>query len=306
MKEAIEAKRIFITRADKGGATLIMNYSDVVSTVEKELSDRSKYELISDKPDEHRENVTKQVREVVKKAEKEGLITAADREIITGLTDKLNMKHHPEFRPEDPTIYPLFKLHKQSQEQINNKEVPPARFVNNSKYGPLYRLEKWMSRQLSKISSNCCKDEYLRDTDHLQSKIDAINEETRKIEPKNRPKYYLYTLDVAALYPSIRTEEARKAMVDAFNKDDTTNEETKSVLLQFTDLIFSKLYIKHKNSCYKPLFGIPTGGCNSRQVADMHLHRLLEIVKQDIPHWEKILLLLRFIDDIFGLWAGTI
>jgi hypothetical protein len=49
-----------------------------------------------------------------------------------------------------------------------------------------------------------------------------------------------------------------------------------------------------------------TGGCNSRQTADILLHRLVEEVKDDITLWKFIKLLKRFIDDIFGLWAGTV
>ena len=44
--------------------------------------------------------------------------------MITGLNKNLNMKHNPEFRAIDPTMYPLFKIHKLSEEQITAKKVP--------------------------------------------------------------------------------------------------------------------------------------------------------------------------------------
>ena len=75
--------------------------------------------------------------------------------------------------------------------------------------------------------------------------------------------------------------------------------------MSFTKLIFDKSYVKCQDACYKSLVGIPTGGCNSRQVADILLHRLLGIVKDRIQLWEMIDHLRRFIDDIFGLWKGS-
>ena len=113
------------------------------------------------------------------------------------------------------------------------------------------------------------------------------------------------TLDVAALYPSIRTAEALKALKKAFSEDTTTNSNIKEALLSFSELIFDKSYVKYKNKCYKPLVGITTDGCNSRQTADCLLHYLLELVKGDIPRWNLLSLLKRFIDDIFALWYGT-
>ena len=74
------------------------------------------------------------------------------------------MKHSPEYRPETPYIYPLFKVHKLNQEQLINKVTPPNRMVNAAKHGPLYRMEKWMSPFLTSSSQIYCKSEYIKDT----------------------------------------------------------------------------------------------------------------------------------------------
>jgi hypothetical protein len=162
-----------------------------------------------------------------------------------------------------------------------------------------------MSPHLTTISRSYCKDEYLKDTDHLLEQIKALNDDTCKVPLKHRLKPQLFTLDVAALYPSIRPGEAMKAVQDAFRRDTTTDDGTKQALISFTNIIFDYTYVKCKDTCYKPLVGIPTGGCNSRQTADFMLHRLIELVKDDIPLWKYVKLLKRFIDDIFGLWLGT-
>ena len=70
-------------------------------------------------------------------------------------------------------------------------------------------------------------------------------------------------------------------------------------------MILDNSYVKHQNKCYKPLVGIPTGGCNSRQTADIVLRRLIGKVKNKIPQWKLIKWFKRYIDDIILLWLGT-
>ena len=112
-------------------------------------------------------------------------------------------------------------------------------------------------------------------------------------------------MDVKALYPSIRSEIAKFALADALSDDRTTASGIKVALKEMTDLLFDKSFVASKGKCYQPQEGIPTEGCNSRQTADCTLHWLLETVKGDIPSWNFIELLKRFIDDIFGIWKGT-
>ena len=121
----------------------------------------------------------------------------------------------------------------------------------------------------------------------------------------NRPKFHLFTLDVKALYPSIRPDVALESLVEAFGKDTTTPTDTKTTLLEMAEMLFEHSYIKCKEACYRPKEGIPTGGCNSRQTADCTLHKVIEAAKANIPLWSLIDLFKRFIDDIFGVWKGT-
>ena len=162
-----------------------------------------------------------------------------------------------------------------------------------------------MSPYLTTISQEYCKEEYVKDTDDF---IDHLQEQNRKIQsvPKNkRPKYHLCTLDVKALYPSIRTDIATNALKKAFDSDVTTASNTKTALLELTELLFQKSYVMCNGSCYKPLIGIPTGGCNSRQNADCTLHDITDRVKGNIASWKFVQFFKRFIDDIFLLWTGS-
>ena len=143
----------------------------------------------------------------------------------------------------------------------------------------------------------------MRDTDDFLRQIE--DNTTNSIPKKERQKIHLFTLDVKALYPSIRPDIAKFALADALKEDRTTASGTKVALKEMTDLLFEKSFVACKGKCYQPQEGIPTGGCNSRQTADCTLHWLLETVRGDIPSWEFIELFKRFIDDIFGIWKGT-
>ena len=302
---AVKNKELFVTKADKWGAIIILNYSTVTKTLEEELFDTTKYEVVSTDPDSHREDINKLVKRKVIDLESRSLIMAKDRELITGLNDNLHQKHNPEYRPEDPKIYPLFKLHKLTNDQIQGKLTPPARFVNNSKYGPLYRVEKWISPFMTNISRSYCSDEFLLDTDHLLSQIKDYNEHLATIPKNKRSKISLATLDVKALYPSIRPTEAMSALETAFAEDNTTAAHTKTAILEISQIILDQAYVRYKGKCFRSVVGIATGGCNSRQTADCVLHRLIDSVKDKIPLWKLIKFLKRFIDDIFLMWGGT-
>ena len=53
--------------------------------------------------------------------------------------------------------------------------------------------------------------------------------------------------------------------------------------------------------------GIPTGNCISRQEEDVTMHWVLfKQIKNKMKNWSLIHLWKRFIDDIFGVWTGTV
>ncbi|KAL5270145.1 hypothetical protein ACHWQZ_G001019 [Mnemiopsis leidyi] len=152
-------------------------------------------------------------------------------------------------------------------------------------------------------------------TDEEKKRITGINAngnmihapELRPSVPYAHPLYKLFTLDVAALYPSIRPELALTALQDALNNDTTCNLELKNAINEFTDLIFSESFVTYQGEGYVNKEGIPTGNCISRQVADVTMHWVLfKQIKSKMKNWSLINLWKRFIDDIFGVWTGTV
>ena len=65
IRENIKTEQIFVTRVDKGGAIIILDYKTVINVMEKELGDPDKFKVVSGDPDKHRISVTKDVSRAV-------------------------------------------------------------------------------------------------------------------------------------------------------------------------------------------------------------------------------------------------
>ncbi len=292
---------MFITETDKGGATLILDYQKVVTIIETEVSDPCKYNKYECTIEQAMESTRKNIVEAVIQEEQKGNISSKDKTLITGLNSDNNMKHSPEYRALLPKIWPLFKVHKLNEQEIEEKKIPPQRFINASKFGPLYRLGKWTSTHLTKISREYCGDEYILDTPDLLSQIHTFNDEYN-----DKGNLLLATLDVEALYPSINKTLALEAMKAAFSMDTTTSPGIKTAVQNFTELSLNEAFVTFRGQVYQPNTGIPTGGCDCRQIADIFLHWLIFTnLKEDIELWRLVELFKRFIDDVFLVWKGT-
>ena len=268
LTKAVKEELVFITKADKGGATLIMNHADVISAIEDELFDTNKFIKLEKGTDEHLLHMKHEMKSLVINLKRKKLITDQDKTLMSGLTENNHTKLAPEYQPDSPYAYPLFKIHKLNKEEIVSKKIPPNRLVHASKFGPLYRIEKWTSPYLTTISRNYCQEEFILDKRHLINNFKETNN-SGKLRNEN---VNLFTLDVEKLYPSIQPKLALISIKDAFLKDKTTNNETKLACEEIIKFSFSNSYVSYKNETFSSKIGIPTGGSLSRQIADVFLH----------------------------------
>ena len=302
LTQQVKAQKLFVTRADKGGATLVLDFATAVGAMRKELDNPKKFSKGCSKAQEKIQATQKNIKALVLEEENLGHISKEDRLIITGMTDKGGMKHSPVFRAVTPYPYPLFKLHKLTEDQIATKTVPPLRLVHSTKQGPMYRLEKWCSPYLTNISRDYCREEFLLDTPQLLRDVEQQN----RVWPRG-DKSLLFTLDVVALYPSIPVDLALEAMDAALSKDSAVSAHTKTAVRRFSEFILKSSFVVFQDEIYELREGIPTGNCISRQVADIALQWLLfdKLSLKSWKEWDSIRFWRRFIDDILGRWRGT-
>ena len=300
----ISEETLFITKADKGGATLILDYGTAVESVKVALANTENFEKASLTVTQKMEDVKRIVQSEVLDALSKGCISEKDKRIITGLNQNNNQMHAHVFKAVVPYVYPLYKLHKLTQQQILERTTPPIRLVHATREGPLYRLEKWVSPYLTEISRAYCQEEFLLDSPDLLNTVEELN--TSKALQTLGTNVNLFTLDVISLYPSIKPDIALIALQHALDSS-TMDNHRKATVHSFTDLIFKNAFVSFQDEVYTGKNGIPTGNCVSRQVADVTLHWLLFFMV--FPHIENYRAIIRFwkrfIDDIIGIWTGT-
>ena len=152
-----------------------------------------------------------------------------------------------------------------------------------------------MSPFLTELSKDYVGEEYILDTDDLLVQLKGIG-------PQQGGRR-LFTLDVEALYPSIRKDLALEALDHALRTLRRGNK-TGVAVRRFVECILNESFITFGGAVYTSIEGIPTGNCVSRQIADIFLHWLLFIKCPGLIPPEAYLWR-RFIDDIFGIWKGT-
>ena len=97
MMEQINEQNIFVSKADKGGATLILDYDTVTQEIEKELGDKEKYYVLKEKADAHCNKLSAQIRKMIIDLHKRDIISKKDKTMISGLNKRNKLKHSPEY-----------------------------------------------------------------------------------------------------------------------------------------------------------------------------------------------------------------
>ena len=174
-----------------------------------------------------------------------------------------------------------------------------------SKGGPTYRLGVFVDSILKPIAIEYCQNEYLQDTNHFIRKIKAYNSRSDIV---NRPGLYVCTLDICALYPSVRMEHALDSIHDALNLH--TNMESKQIemVIELVKFCFENSVVHYRGKWYISLEGLPTGGPESSSIANIFVHWLLDKILLPHPRVKAVNNILdrdRFLDDIFALWNAT-
>ena len=124
---AIEEEKIFITKADKGGATLILDYTVAVDCVIKELSNQENFEHVDLAIDNKMKEVQLTVRCKVLELLTDGVILEKDKTLITGLNKNNNLMHSHVFKPVVP--YYMYTHYSKSINFLKNKSATRLRHL---------------------------------------------------------------------------------------------------------------------------------------------------------------------------------
>ena len=299
-KKVVRERKLYITKVDKGGCIIILDASDVDNLMRESLSDESSFEKINKDPCDV---IKKNIKKILLKYEKKNLLTQDDIFDITGITKKGGVSHGREFIVRKPYMYPLFKIHKLNSDQIAAKVIPPTRMVTSGVGGPTYRLGIFLDNLLKPVVERYCKNELVRDTTSFLKKLKSIEE-----TGNSRQMKLVGTLDVDALYPSIRLDIALQAIIHALVFSTDYSSEQIDMIIELTELCIRNSVICYRGSWYRTTVGIPTGGPESGSIANLVVYFVLETILLPNPKIKGLNRMLdrsRFLDDLWFGWGGT-
>ena len=149
------------------------------------------------------------------------------------------------FQVRAPYCYPLFKIHKLDEQKIADKVIPPVRLVTAGTDGPTYRLGFFLENILNPVAARYCDGELVRDTSEFVKFIDDLNIEDI---PSN-----IASLDVDALYPSIRRDLLALALEDALRTCSELGEEEIQAVLDLTKICLENSTIHYRGPEVVPI-----------------------------------------------------
>lgn len=164
---------IVVLRADKGGATLIVNKAHYRSKMLDHLPNRWSYKKLSKNP--------------LKKISRNVALAIKSSKSVCDLHHKLI-----ESNPLTPRIYGLPKIH---------KEGAPLRSIVNTISGPTYLLAKFLAFKLKPLVSRT--ESFVKDSPSFINELKGI-----KLDPED----ILVSFDVVSLYTCIPINEAMEVI----------------------------------------------------------------------------------------------
>ena len=299
-RQQVKKRNLYITKADKGGATIVLKADRVHNIILKSLVDITKFSKLKSDP---RNTIKSELNALIEHFVEEGLLTSHERFAITGKTEKGGMSHSHDFCMSSPYTYPLFKIHKLSLQEVENKVIPPTRMVTSGIGGPTYRLGVFVENLLKPVVEKYCKNELIKDTTEFISEVEKLNKNNTPRTVSN-----LATLDVDALYPNIKRDLALVALREALEYCSDYSASFIDLIIVLSDFCLRNSIIEYRDQWYRSEEGVPTGGTESGPIANIYVKWGLDCIllpHKSIQRLNKILTRKRFLDDLWILWKGS-
>ena len=329
LKKLVIDKVIDIRKVDKGQAILITDYSQRIAAEKENISKIAS--LCEVQASNWKENKS-YVEDTMKKLYNERFVTKNELAAVTGLlaggsTGKLKDKNGIKFthllsqkelfaEQRTPYVYPFWKVHKlplKSLLEVKPDEVQksiPCRLVVGMSNCQMSRLQRWLENFLTPLSKLYGDFEYIKDSTDFLVKLEMMKSVAEE-EAWNVENMIIFTIDVQALYPSVRIEDVEKSLRSCFDKCTNWDETVKDTLIELVSYTMKNQQILWQGQYYMLCQGITTGGKHSVPLANILLsfiiisafdqdQNFLDIFNSSVKLWS------RFIDDCFGIFMGSI
>lgn len=265
---------IVIKSADKGSAVVIMNKSDYLSEVHRQLSNRLHYKpLIFDPTPLSSIEITSYLKSL------------ADNKIITPSLFRYLKPPNP---PRTPQFYLLPKIHKQ-----NN----PGRPILSANSCPTERISEFVDYFLQPLVN--ALPSHIKDTPHFIDSISSL--------PPLSPDVILVSLDVKGLYTNIPQNEGLFCMKQALDLDFSSHPSPCrppiDVLMELAKFVLTQNFFLFDGRPFHQTHGTAMGTRMAPSFANLFMGNFESRFLNTCPL--KPLLWKRFIDDIFMIWPHS-
>ena len=267
LKDLSQREDIIITKADKGGATVIWDVTDYIKEAYTQLNNSRFYRKLDLDP-------TFDFTETVKNT----INTLLARGHITNKIAK-------QLLPDDirtPKFYLLPKIHKPS-----NPGRPVISSINCHTSNISAYISHTIQPEVEKLDS------YVKDTSDFLRKIDNF-----RIQDGG----FLFTMDVRSLYTNIPHDEGKIAVEECLLREHPRN--FVNAIISLLTLVLTLNNFEFNNENYLQILGCAMGTICAPPYANIFMGKFETDYIYPL-FTGKCPLYLRFIDDIFGIWIGT-
>ena len=267
LRDLSSREDIIITKADKGGAVVIMDVNDYINEANRQLDNTEFYKkLTSDPTNTNKYKVNNAIKEL-----------QSSRLIDEKLANKLEVKE-----AKTPYFKMFPKIHKEG-----NPGRPVISSVNCHTSNISQYIDYELQPHVKELKS------YVKDSTDFIQKIDKVS----NISENN----ILVTMDVRSLYTNIPHEEGIKAVETTLARKGLPTR----VIITFLRLILTL-----NNFIFNTINYLQIKGCAmGTKCAPTYANIFMGIFEETYIYGlikEHCKLYLRYIDDIFLIWTGTI
>ena len=330
LKKLVMDKKLDIRKVDKGQKILIIDYEQ--RTKAEESSIASIAEICENQTSNWNENKIF-IEEKMRKLFVSKFITSSELTGVTGLLaggvcgklrhDDGSIKYTKAIdsnelfaRQKTPYVYPLFKAHKIAFEDLLKvlaehvaTEIP-SRLVVGMACCQMFRIQCWLECFLTPLAILYGNFEYIKDSNDMLVEIENIKVIAVE-EMWDWDKVTLFTIDVKALYPSVKYDFLKLALTKCFQVCTNWNSYNTDILITIIMYTLSNQQIIWNNQYYILNQGIPTGAKHSVPLANIFLTFIVLELRNNNSEFKcgfenKIKLWKRFIDDCGGIISGNI
>ncbi|KAK2814198.1 hypothetical protein Q5P01_000712 [Channa striata] len=277
LRELMRNRHIVIKPADKGSVVVILSRQQYIAEVSRQLEDNMYYKKLEEPI--YLETVP-MVHDILDKLKRKKFITGNQNKYLKG-----------EIEPRSRRFYILPKVHKAPEKWTVPYRIPPGRPIVSDCDSETYRTAEYVDYFLNPLSVKHTS--YVKDTYHF---IDIV----RNLSVP--PDSLFFTIDIDSLYTNIDTTAGLVAVQRVFQKYPDKRRPDKQIL-ELLEINLNRNDFEFNGEFYLQIKGTAMGKKFAPAYANIFMANWEEEALAKCPI--KPLHYLRYLDDIWGIWTGT-